>query len=675
MRSTRFIALTLALSGTASAAYTQPEIDRVARLYDEAPSDAGKRARAELARTDHAPEETAKVLADVVRRRPLDDARRDVLHQLLRGAGSEAARSELAPAVAGAVLARATDVLGARRVGVPMGAAAVAELERAYELLRADLGPADPAVRPDARQRVVDVVRAHFEAHAATLGGEAAHVEELAFVRARAWRTVVELSAGVLGRGPTAELLGLRGPARSALERAGYLLVVDGALPPARLAELARAVEAAPAFGGVTMVLVGKRAAPGLAGDGALHINAPIVVAHSPVLASPFAPVVEGARADALISEAAWEGARVAAARWLAARPPLAERARRLSAKQAEVGAAARLTVESLDDSSEGDRPTIERAALSPEVLLANAARAALVDTSRAVDAAVARALAGRPEPLEQLRLGLTLLVSPTSGAPRAGFTGGKTRASGAVDPVQVTDVSLADDGLVGALTLDGQRLDLAHVPATRDGKELKLSMLATARIPKLEGDSFVAPGGRTFARISGKPRVSLLDDGRVRVVATRAGLDAIGVDAPPDVSVQTTLLVDAQGAAVVTRASGSDDPNAPSFTGVALLIRAGEPSTAALVLVRPDGKGEALSAEVPLPEQPERGYAVTLSTRGSAVSATIAGLSLSAKVDGEPRAGRVAIAARGPGYVEARGLVVGKPLPAAGRVGTGKRP
>lgn len=671
----RLVVWWLSVAGAASAAYTQPELDRIARLYSEAPPDAARRARVELARADHSPDETAAALSDAVRRVPLDAARRAVLHELLRGPGSDAARSDLAPPVAAAVLARATEVLASRRVGAPIGAAAVAELAAAYDLLRADLGPVDPAFRTDARQRVVALLRAHLTLHAPTLGGEAAHVDELAFVRARAWRAVAEVSSGVLGRGQLAELLGLRGPARAALERAGYLLVVDGALPATRIAEVTRALEASPSFGGVSLVVVGKRAPVGLAGDDTLEVRAPVTAAPVPVVTTPFAAIVEGSRADVLVSEAAWEGARVAAARWLAARPAVAERARKLAARQAQIGAAARLTVEPLDEASDGDRPAVERAPMSAEVLLASAARVAGLDTSRALDAALARALAGRPEPLEQLRLGLTLLVSPVSGAPRAAFVGGKTRSTGAVDAAQVSDVAIADDGLVGALTLDGRRLELARTPPTRDGKELRPSMLATARIQKLEGDSFVGPDGRTFARLSGRPRVSLLDDGRVRVVATRAGLDAIGVDAPADVSVVATLLLDAQGAAVVARAAASDDPSAPAFTGVALLIRAGEPSMAALVLVRPDGKGEALSVEAPLPEQPERGYPITLSVKGASVTASVGDVSLSATLDGAPRAGRVAIAARGPGYVEARDLVVGKPLPAAGRVGTKKRP
>lgn len=684
----------------AHAAFTASERTLARNLYAQGALADVPRARALLARPDHAPEDVAAVTVAMLGATPFDEPHRAWLHELLHGPTSLSSRSALAPAIVAGLVARSEAIFRAHPDDLEAHAARVPataeELARVHAFVATDIASAgkppeighdgSAGIRDEARRAATEAYRAHVAQHRTFLTPTGDETREpsaaLYDVRCQATATLVELASGLAPRAEVATWLGLRGAVRSAFERSGLVIVPDGPLDDGRARELVRALEASPAFGGVELALVGKRSAPSLAVRGpTLRINAPLG-AIAPLADDALFPAsVESSRPDALVAAAALEGARAAALRLGEARPAFAALADRIAARAREDGESGYLSFDLLGAAPESERAGIAKVGLPGSALAAASARLALVDLPRALDLALLRTLEGKTGPLAQLQLGLSLLALPASGSAAAdSLTAGRTRGDGHVEPLAVTHVKTAESGLVTAFTVEGHAyaIDEPSGKVTRDGAPVTLGILRTARIPKLEGDTFAAPT-RTWRRLTGKPRVGVVDDGRVRVVASRQGFDAIGLDANADVRWEADLVVDAAAAALAVRALPGDG----SFVGLALLVVPGEPSTAQLLAVDASGRGAPLAPPMELEPQPEGGWHVVLEVKGDKLAAQVGERVQSGPVPPGYDRGAVALAARGPGYVEARGATLGapgkkrpaKPLPPGKPGATRKKP
>jgi hypothetical protein len=282
-------------------------------------------------------------------------------------------------------------------------------------------------------------------------------------------------------------------------------------------------------------------------------------------------------------------------------------------------------------------------------LVITGAARLLLLDAPRALDLALVRAGEGHPEPLEQLVIALTALAGDA-----AKLTLGVTRETGAVDPVELTDVK-REGILVSSFMMNGKRYTLAagkdgFVGAV-DGSIPKLTTLGGFRARPRPGTSWAAPGNVTFDKLYGDPRAVSLDDGRFIVQGTKGGFDAIASgDEIFDMSASATLLPSGAGGGLLVRGSPGD----LSYAGIALMLDA-DAGRAQLLIVDGRGKATELSPAEPLPPPGPEGYTITLEVVADKVTGTVGKLKLTGKLGRAVAEGRAGIATKANGRVEVR--------------------
>jgi hypothetical protein len=474
--------------------------------------------------------------------------------------------------------------------------------------------------------------------------------QELARVRIQAGLAYIDLARGIAGRQELSAPLGLAGARRAAFERLGVLIDAGGAREP-RLEKAVTWLENAPrAADDLSLWVIGKTNTAGILARGRIaRAGAVLSDALRPLPADALWPdEVEPSRPDRALAAVAVSVAELCSGRALSPGStllPLSEAAAQRAERAGPPGYLAKDIV-ALPLAGEGGIPP---AAPAAHLVVTGAARLLILDAPRALDLALIRAGEGHSEPLEQLVLALTALAGDA-----AKLTLGVTRETGAVDPVELTDVK-REGALVSGFSMNGKRYTLAAgkdgFVGAIDGSIPKLTTLGGFRARPKPGTSWAAPGNVTFDKLYGDPRAVSLDDGRFVVQGTKGGFDAIATgDELFDMSVSAVLAPSGAGGGLIVRGSPGD----LSYAGVALMLDA-DAKQAQLLLVDGRGKATELSPAAPLPPPGPEGHAVTLEVVSDKVAATVGKLKLSGKLGRAVAEGRAGIATKADGRVELR--------------------
>jgi hypothetical protein len=661
-------ALATVLPTTAFAALTASEKAVVRTFVRKGVLDTAPRVRALVARPDLTPEEIVEALRGGYAEAPFDAAHRRFTEALLFGPGSAASRNTLVPAVVEGLLARAAAKMGDVPIeaGARVGSheqASVDELLTIHSFVDervANVGTPPPdghdssqAIRDDALRAVVALYKAHLLAHERWFKAPGLLSAELVRVRAEASLALIDLGRGVVGRQELSDVLGLDGTRRGVFERSGLLVETSGTAPEARVAEMVRLLEGVPhAADWMSLWLLSKVSPAGLAARHHIVRAGAVLTARLRPLPRFWPEEVTPSFPDAATAAAAASIADVAIARSFEADPALRERARIAAEHASRVGAPGYLAPAVTRMPLEGASGA-PAAAPTGERVIAGAAELLLLDGPRALDLAAIRADEGRPEPLEQLALALTVL-----GGDAPQFVLGRTRADGSVEPAPLTDVKRTG-GLVSGIVLGGKHY--VFLPnkdgifgMSIDGAAPRLTSLPSYQERTTAGESWTA-NGVDYQRLSGEPRVAGLDDGRLVLEGQRAGFDSIVTGAEmTDVKVSALVNPVGSGGGLIVRARAGQ----ASYVGVALILES-DPARARLLLVDGKGKATELAEPASLPKPPDEGYPVSLEAVGDSVTAKIGAITLSGKVPADAEPGQVGVAARAQGRVDIRKLKV----------------
>lgn len=676
------LAASLCVAARAQAALTDSEKAQIQGFVKGGEAKNAGRIRALVARPDLSADEAAAPLSAGFAAVPFDDQREKLAKEILLGPGSVAARSELTAPLVKALLARATNALGAMPAS-ESGAGATKADELAAELVRihrfvtdvvANAGrpPADghdaaAGIRDDALKLCIEAYREHLTRHAGVLQPGAKLSPSLVPVRAQAALAVVDLSRGLLQRHEVSLLLGLKGARKAMFERHGTLLEDGGTASEERLAQATRFLDAAPrAAGELSLWLLSKAPARGLGARG------PRASARVSLGASAGAPSaqklwpddVEPSRPDRELAEVAYSAAWVVTRAAFKARPELGKTAALVATRAARAGAEGQLAGD-LDASllpPPGSAASGAHGA-SAELYAAHALRLLLVDAPRALDLALSRAVAGRDEPLAGFVLAASLLAA--TGASADEIPVGRTEPNGAVVADALRSVKLTN-AFVSAFELDGKKVEVrlgsdGQVDSAKvDGAPPRLSKLTRVRLLPKPGESWVA-GSQRWDKLGGAPHGLAVDDGRfvLGAAAQSDGLDAVVSGEPEtDATVHATLLVRARGGGLLVRGQ----PGSKSYDGISLMILTDPSPRATLMLADGKGKLSELAPGIVLPPAGPEGYQALLSVKGQKVTASVDGKKLEAKLERGVGSGRIGLVVPSGGRVEVSGFGSGAP-------------
>lgn len=664
----------------ALAALTDSEKAVIRTFIVKGDADAAPRVRALVGRPDLDSTEIAAALRPGIAEAPFDEKHERFMDALLFGQGSAASRSTLVPAVVEGLLRKASAGLA----DVPLDPAARVQPKarktsdellavHAYvdrRIANAGKPPADghdPAVgiRDDALAAAAHLYKDYLSAHAQALGAQGRVAPEMLRLRLQASLSLVDLGAGIVPRHELSQWLGLTGERRAVFERTGIFVDADGG-PDARVAAAIKMLESAgPATDGLSAWVISKASPAGVVARGVVaRAGATLGEAMHPVDGSSiWPPEVKPSSPDAALAAVATSAAGLATSRVLSRSPVLSERARVAAEHAARAGAPGYLSPALARMSLPGalGQPA---AAPSPALTLAGAVELLLLDGTRAIEVALIRAGEGRPEPLEQLALALTVLAGEGGR-----LTLGAAREGGGVEPVQATDVKLAD-GLVSTFAFSGRRYTVVAdkdgvFSARIDGAIPKLTQLPDFRERAVAGTTFRA-NGVDYELLFGEPRAAGLDDGRLVLEGSKTGFDAI-VTGPVGTDQEVAAVIRPTGTGGGLLARGR--PGDASYEGVGVLL---ETDAKRVRLLRFDGRAKAaeLASPMPLPPMSPKGYIVSLKVEGDQVTAKVDGRVISGRlrVVGEIEPGRVGLAVRADARLDVMHLVAKtRSEPAAG--------
>jgi hypothetical protein len=656
----------------AAAALTDSEKAQIQSYVQKAAIGNAGRVRALVARPDNLRGEGAAPLAAGYGAVPFDEARAKFTREILLGPGSTAARSDIAPLVVNALLARADAALRAMPASGtgPKVDALAAELVRIHRFVAESIAnaghpPADghdvaAGFRDDSLEAIVKSYRTHFERHADELKSGKRISAVMVPVRAQASLAVIDLARGILQRHEVADLLGLTGSRRALFERHGTLVEDGGTASESRLATALRLVEAAPrALDSVELLVISKAPLSGVVGRGRrVEARVPLGAAAATGTELPLWPVdMAPSRPDRELAEVAYAAAWIATRGAFAAQPKLRQLAAEVATSAQRSGENAYLTVD-LPGSvlrPEGSEAT-GVPGVSPEQLVAHALRLVLLDAPRALELALYRKTEGRDEPLAAFVLALSVLEAQ-SATPQE-LTVGKTKDDGSVEAVALKDVA-AIGGIVNALKIDDRKIEVALSSsgrvgrATVDGAAPKLSQLPFVRlVAKDKGPWDV--GKLHFEVLGGAPLGLVVDDGRFLLQAPPKsdGFEAVVTgDAKRDQVVHATVKPSGRGGGLLVRGQ----PGKQSYDGIGILISGGATPTATLLLVDGKGKASQLQPPVSLESAPD-GYAVSLQVKDQSVHAVVGDKKLDATLTRAAGTGRRGLFVVADGGVEVAG-------------------
>ncbi len=664
------VLLTL-LSRPASAALTDSEKAVVRTFIVKGVVDTAPRVRALVGRPDLAPEEIAAALKPGLTEAPFDMQHERFVEALLFGAGSAASRSTLVPAVVDGLLARTGVDFGE----VPLDPSAKVDSHarkasdesiainafidrRIANGGKPTVDGHDPstAIRDDSLKAAALLYKDYFATHAQAFGAGARVSQEMLRLRLEVALTLIDLGRGIVPRQELSEWLGLSGERRALFERTGVLVEADGA-PDARVASATKLLESAGATSDeLSAWLIAKASPVGLVARGMVaRAGASLGETLHPVDGATLWPAeVRPGSPDAALVAVADSVAELATARALRTTPSLRELGRTAAEHAARAGATGYL-------SPSPTRITLAGALgqpaplPTPELVLSAAVQLLLLDGVRTLELALIRGGEGRPEPLEQLALALTVLSGDGTH-----LSVGSPTAAGSVEVLAATDVK-ATDGLVSSFTLAGKRYALAAdkagvFTARVDGAIPKLTQLPDFQERTTGGNAFRADGV-DYERLFGEPRAAGLDDGRLVLQGSKAGFDAI-VTGPEGTDQEVAAVIHPAGSGGGLLVRGR--PGDASYEGVGVLLEA-DASRARLLRFDGHAKAVQLAEPVPLPPMPTRGYVVSLKVDGDTATAKVEGRVLTGKLVGELAPGRVGLAVRADGRLDVLHFVVGK--------------
>jgi hypothetical protein len=656
------------LSRPAFAALTDSEKAVVRTFIVKGVVDTAPRVRALVGRPDLSPEEIAAALKPGLTEAPFDAQHEKFVDALLFGQGSAASRSTLVPAVVDGLLARSGTEFG--DVPLDPGARVDSRARRASDdsiainayvdrrIANAGAPPADghdpsSGIHDDALKAAALLYKDYYATHAQAFGAGQRVSQEMLRLRLQVVLTLVDLGRGIVPRQELSEWAGLAGARRAVFERTGVVVEADGA-PDARVAAATKMLESADATtDGLSAWIVAKANPAGLSARGTIaRAGAALGEAVHPVDGSALWPQeVKPGAPDAPLVAVAESVAELATARAFAQLPALRERARTAAEHAARAGAAGYLA------------PTPARLTLAgalgqpaplptPDLVLAGAVQLVLVDGLRATEVAVIRLGEGRPEPLEQLALALTVLSGDGTH-----LAVGTTAADGGIDTVAATDVKSVD-GLVSTFTLAGKHFALAAdkagvFTARVDGALPKLTQLPDFHERTTAGENFRADGV-DYDKLFGDPHAAGLDDGRLVLEGSKAGFDAI-VTGPEGNDQEVAAVIRPTGAGGGLLVRGR--PGESSYEGIGVLLEA-DASRARLLRFDGHAKAAQLADPIPLPPMPAHGYVVSLKVEGDTATAKVEGHVLSGKLVGDVEPGRVGLAVRAEARLDVMHLI-----------------
>ena len=620
---------TLLASASADASLTDSEKGQVRSLLQQARPDSATRLRALIARPDLTADEASEALAAALHDQPLSPSRQALLQEMLFGPASQPSRTALVAPVSRALLARASALLSSR--SLPAGKLleddeVFDESMRIHRFLARVVGPESGiggTLRNDSLRAVATAYREHLQKHSELFGRRGDVQGPALLLRAQSSANLAALASVLMNREEAASWMDLSGPARGFFIRTGAVLETASQAQPSRIAEIARVLESVPSgLQGVRVVLVDK-VQPSPIGPSSVIL---------PVRArmGSIAPVRDGIwpaelreeLPDQALVEAAWAISLRAARSVFASNPTIAKAAadalQHASGKGEATFIAPWLLQACLDrDASTSARP------FPPESLAAATATMLLVDARRVVDLAMSKWLAGRPEPLEQVVLGLSLLAASDGSANERsvelGQQGGRSALRATVT---------VRDGLVVRFVIDGHRYEVGGDKGglgdvKYNGEPASSVAISAASVPVTAGDRWGAKD-RELLRLSGAPRAALLDDGRLILAASSnpAGSgDAVQSRAPAvDHEIQAHVRVLGTGGGLLVRSS----PRDRGFDGAGLLLECATECTARLVQFSADGTQTPIGEAVGVGAQPDTGFGLRLSVEGDRLRASV---------------------------------------------------
>lgn len=637
------------------------------------PTTAAARVRSLVARPDLTDDESAQALMQAVAPLPLTPARAALLKDVVFGGASVASRPLLAMTTVKALLARADALLGKFAGSLDAEPEAMNELTRIYVFLDKELA-ADPGRRGGGHEPQNGITLAaydecsrflaqHMEKNPKWLRDEARLAPAAARVRAQAKLTLLD----VMNDSPTmrveaADRLGLLGARRSFFTELGILVLDSGVAEDARIDRVRALVARMPAVRQSTSAIVFGDAKPGLVARGlVLGVASSLesgTRASGPVSSlareNPFPEEVEPGAIDPAALDLARELAGVVVARALDRRGELRLRAER--DVRAAMGDANKL---------------LGKPELRPESALAEAVTLLLVDGARTVDLAMVRYLSGRPESAAILSDAMGVLAAHSGGAPPhapssaagLGIALGGARDDGSTETVWASQAQLSSEGSVTAFSLQGAKWALVRgesgvvTDVRKNGAPLTLGALTTARLPVRESTEWKA-SGLAFTRLSGTPRAALASGGRVRLVGTSKGADAIGTAAPAnDLVVEGDLVVHGGVGGVLVRASAGDS----GLRGAGLVITPSPRTGTMRVALQAFDAGAGAEIAASQEQRYSSSVRVRVVVKGNRIEATAGGVTLRGTLPPGLATGNVALHAERGASVEVFGLAARK--------------
>ncbi len=524
-------------AANASATLTPSEQVVVKEFVASAQVQNAQKVRALVARPDLTPEESESAMQGALEMVAFTDARAAFLREVLFGGASAPSRNVLALATVQALVARADAVVTRYDADLDKQAAALIELSKIYGFVGAEIANArapGSAPRSQGHDPQVSISNATYDACAQALGNHAgrhpkwlkADVTLAADVsRARAQlelATVDMVSDTATRRIDAADRVGLTGSRRAFLTELGVLVLDSGAATDARIDRVraallrlpgARADVSAIAFGDEHPVLRARGVIVGTKTD----------LSTTTAAADWFSDEVDPSTLDAPVAELSRELSRIAVKRALENR--------------SELRLAATRDVHSLG--TDLARAIGKPADLLLENVLAAAVSTLVIDAPRAIDLAMARMVAGKPESLAILSDALGVLAAFGATGDGLSFALGQPRADGSTETLQASNVRLLSDGTVSAFSLAGARWEItrgdtsAVTGVKKDNQPITLAMLPRARVP-VAGAASWSGSGLVLARLVGAPSAGIGGASRLRVAAT-TDFDAASMPAPGD--------------------------------------------------------------------------------------------------------------------------------------------
>jgi len=627
----------LATASESRAALTSSEKAQLRDFVASARMENAGRVRTLVARTDHTEAESHAALVEAVTPVPWGPERAAFMKEIVFGGASAASRPLLAVATVKALLARAETVYQKYPGGLDHEPRAVAELVAIYSFLETEIAnaPKQAGIPVASYEAASAAMRAHVDTNQRWLRGDGAIGEPAARVRAQAQVLLFDLlPEGTTRKVDAADRLALKGARRQMLIDWGILLADSGRMDETKAGVVRSMLARLPgAREGVEVLYAGEDRGP-------LHARGTVaVVGAGGADANPFDNDVSPGAFDASTSPIALDLSILAA--------------RRAIDKNAELKAQAERDA----IAAQGDPKKLLGRPRGPGVdqVVGAAVHLLVLDAPRALDLAFARFIDGRKESAALLSDAIAVLASQSSNQ-----TADLAKPMTAIKITNGVSTGFTYDGHTWALERGGTNAGVSKV--TRDGANVTLGHLASARTPTHEGMSW-SEGGYTFTKMRGTPQVGTSPGAdkstgpRVKIVGMGAkGYDAAGV-APPEgdfVIEGDVNVTGAPGGLAIRAVQGRD-----AVRGAILVFIPG--AGGRTMLATSDDAGAETLVGAPIDPTPNMPVHVKIVVQGTKVEATVGGTTIKGTLPATAAKGEVGVIAKKGATVEVTGFSVKK--------------